>query len=73
MLGNEEKRVIYDVYGLQGLQSGLEVGESLRNPSDLKKEFERFKAKQASWPSKYNCHARFPDCGTSLLLCQQVQ
>lgn len=46
MLGNEEKRTIYDVYGKEGLEAGMEVGERLRDPTELKREFERFKAKQ---------------------------
>lgn len=46
VLSNEERRNIYDIYGRQGLESGLEVGEHLRGHDELKREFERFRADQ---------------------------
>jgi hypothetical protein len=46
VLSNEEKRTVYDVYGKHGLESGMEVGECLRNPDELRKEYERFKAQR---------------------------
>lgn len=50
ILSNEEKRNIYDIYGKEGLEAGLEVGEPLRSPNELKTEYEKFKAQQASRP-----------------------
>ena len=46
MLSNEEKRTVYDVYGKRGLEAGMELGECLRSPEELKKEFERFQAQR---------------------------
>ncbi|KAG1661174.1 hypothetical protein FOA52_002626 [Chlamydomonas sp. UWO 241] len=47
VLGDIKKRQVYDIYGRAGLASGMEVGEWLHNASDLKREWEEFKAKQA--------------------------
>ena len=46
VLSNEERRTVYDVYGKQGLDAGMELGECLRSPEELKKEFERFQAQR---------------------------
>ena len=48
VLSDEGKRRIYDVYGLKGLQSGLEVGPYLRNPEEVYREYERLKALEVS-------------------------
>lgn len=50
ILSNEERRNIYDIYGKEGLEAGLEVGEPLRTPNDLKEEFENFKAQKVTTP-----------------------
>ena len=46
VLSNPERRQIYDIYGEEGLRSGLEVGPKLRTTDDLRREFERFKAER---------------------------
>ena len=46
MLSDESRRQVYDIYGKEGLQSGLEVGASLSGPAELKREWERFKKRQ---------------------------
>jgi len=40
------KREIYDVYGLQGLRSGLQVGAKLRGGEDLRRAWARFRAER---------------------------
>ena len=40
------KRQVYDIYGKQGLRSGLEVGEHLNTAEDIKKQWEKFQAQQ---------------------------
>lgn len=47
VLGNDEKRVIYDLYGKEGLEAGLELAEVPRNTDELRREYERNRAKQA--------------------------
>ncbi|GAX82917.1 hypothetical protein CEUSTIGMA_g10343.t1 [Chlamydomonas eustigma] len=46
VLGDEQKRQIYDIYGKQGLNAGFELGERLKSREELKKEWEDFKKKQ---------------------------
>ncbi|KDP39867.1 hypothetical protein JCGZ_03398 [Jatropha curcas] len=43
ILSDENKRVIYDIYGMEGLTSGLELGPKLNKPEELKEELERLK------------------------------
>ena len=47
MLIDSQKRQVYDIYGLEGLTSGLQVGSHLRSREELRQEWERFKAQQA--------------------------
>lgn len=46
MLSDPQKRDIYDVYGREGLQAGLEVGERLKTRDELRKEWEQFQKAQ---------------------------
>ena len=46
VLSDPEKRDVYDVYGLEGLRAGLEVGHPLHRAEDIKREFRRFKEEQ---------------------------
>lgn len=46
VLADPNKRQIYDVYGKQGLLSGMELGEKLKSTEELKAEFREFRAKQ---------------------------
>ncbi|CAG9460036.1 unnamed protein product [Pedinophyceae sp. YPF-701] len=43
VLSNEEKRRIYDVYGVAGLKSGLEITTRDDTLDDIKREWERFR------------------------------
>lgn len=52
ILGDEEKRNIYDIYGKEGLEAGLEVGEPLRSPNELKEEYDRFRKQKVGRSSK---------------------
>ena len=42
MLGDETKRQVYDVYGQQGLEAGLEVVPRSRG-ADVREQWEQFK------------------------------
>jgi len=39
---------VYDIYGAQGLEAGLELGDKLASPDDLKKEWAAFQARTAA-------------------------
>ncbi|CAD5163862.1 unnamed protein product [Musa acuminata subsp. malaccensis] len=43
VLNNEEKRQIYDIYGMEGLKSGLELGPHLNKVEELKEQLEKLK------------------------------
>lgn len=43
ILSDETKRLIYDLYGMEGLASGLELGPRLSKPDEIKEELERIK------------------------------
>ncbi|KAG7573742.1 Chaperone J-domain superfamily [Arabidopsis suecica] len=43
ILSDETKRLIYDLYGMEGLSSGLELGPRLSKPDEIKEELERIK------------------------------
>lgn len=43
ILSDETKRLIYDLYGMEGLTSGLELGPRLSKPDEIKEELERIK------------------------------
>ena len=47
MLGDEAKRQVYDVYGQQGLEAGLEVVPRSRG-SDVREQWEQFKKDKVS-------------------------
>ncbi|KAJ9173390.1 hypothetical protein P3X46_016531 [Hevea brasiliensis] len=46
VLSDENKRQIYDIYGMEGLTSGLELGPKLNKPEELKEELERLRRKK---------------------------
>ncbi|XP_076953157.1 chaperone protein dnaJ 13-like [Bidens hawaiensis] len=46
ILTDEYKRQIYDIYGMEGLTSGLELGPRLNKVDEIKEELERLKRKQ---------------------------
>ncbi|GLT49176.1 hypothetical protein SLA2020_227540 [Shorea laevis] len=43
VLSDENKRQIYDIYGMEGLNSGLELGPRLRRAEEIKEELERLR------------------------------
>lgn len=46
ILTDEYKRQIYDIYGMEGLTSGLELGPRLNKVDEIKEELERLKRKR---------------------------
>ena len=43
ILTDENKRIIYDIYGMEGLISGLELGPKLEKVDEIKEELEKLK------------------------------
>lgn len=43
ILTDENKRIIYDIYGMEGLTSGLELGPKLDKVNEIKEELERLR------------------------------
>lgn len=43
ILSDETKRQIYDIYGMEGLTSGLELGPKLNKAEEIKEELERLR------------------------------
>ncbi|KAF5729851.1 DnaJ heat shock N-terminal domain-containing family protein [Tripterygium wilfordii] len=43
ILSDENKRQIYDIYGMEGLTSGLELGPKLNRAEEIKEELERLR------------------------------
>ncbi|XP_050230138.1 chaperone protein dnaJ 13 [Mercurialis annua] len=46
VLSDEYKRQIYDIYGMEGIRSGLELGPMLNKPEELKEVLERLKKRK---------------------------
>lgn len=46
ILTDENKRQIYDIYGMEGLTSGLELGPKLNKVEEIKEELERLKRRR---------------------------
>ena len=47
ILSDKEKRRVYDVYGMAGVNAGLEVGSRRKTLREISEEFERARAKEA--------------------------
>ncbi|BAT11588.1 chaperone protein dnaJ 13 [Oryza sativa Japonica Group] len=56
ILSDENKRQIYDIYGMEGLNSGLELGPKLNKPEEIKEQLERLKRRKEE--EKFLAHAR---------------
>ncbi|KAK6947582.1 DnaJ-like protein C11, C-terminal [Dillenia turbinata] len=56
ILSDEQKRQIYDIYGMEGLTSGLELGPKLNKAEEVKEEFERLKRQKEQ--EKLSAHFR---------------
>jgi len=46
ILSDENKRQIYDIYGMEGLNSGLELGPKLSKPEEIKEQLERLRRRK---------------------------
>ncbi|KAA8522228.1 hypothetical protein F0562_012901 [Nyssa sinensis] len=46
ILSDENKRQIYDIYGMEGLTSGLELGPKLNKAEEIKEELERLRRRK---------------------------
>ncbi|GJN19835.1 hypothetical protein PR202_gb07146 [Eleusine coracana subsp. coracana] len=46
ILSDENKRQIYDIYGMEGLTSGLELGPKLNKPEEIKEQLERLQRRK---------------------------
>lgn len=46
ILSDETKRQIYDIYGMEGLTSGLELGPKLNKAEEIKEELERLRRRR---------------------------
>ncbi|EXC28306.1 Chaperone protein dnaJ 13 [Morus notabilis] len=56
ILTDENKRQIYDIYGMEGLTSGLELGPKLNKAEEIKEELERLKRRKEQ--EKMSSHFR---------------
>lgn len=50
ILLDAEKRRVYDVYGEEGLQAGLQVSTYVQERQDMRFEWHRFQANQVALP-----------------------
>lgn len=56
ILSDDKKRAIYDIYGMEGLHSGLELGSKLSKLDEIKEELERLRRRKEE--EKINAHFR---------------
>lgn len=56
ILTDENKRQIYDIYGMEGLTSGLELGPKLNKADEIKEELERLRKRKEQ--EKVSAHFR---------------
>lgn len=56
ILSDENKRQIYDIYGMEGLTSGLELGPKLNRVEELKQELEKLRRQKED--EKFSSHVR---------------
>ena len=56
ILSDENKRQIYDIYGMEGLTSGLELGPKLNKADEIKEELERLRRRKEE--EKVSAHVR---------------
>lgn len=62
ILSDANKRQIYDIYGMEGLTSGLELGPTLDKAQEIKAELERLKKMK----EREKMAAHFQSSGTIL-------
>lgn len=58
ILSDERKRQIYDLYGMEGLTSGLELSTKLNTRDEVKSEFERLQQHQEERRLEAHVHHR---------------
>ena len=58
ILSDERKRQIYDLYGMEGLSSGLELGPKLKSREEVRAEFERLQQRQEERKLAAHVHQR---------------
>ncbi|BBN15877.1 DnaJ homolog subfamily C member 11 [Marchantia polymorpha subsp. ruderalis] len=58
ILSDERKRQIYDLYGMEGLTSGLELGPKLKTRDEVRQEFERLQQRQEERKLASHIHHR---------------
>lgn len=51
VLIDPERRQVYDIYGKEGLEAGLEVGPHLRTRDELRRQWQQFQQQQVGWPA----------------------
>ncbi|GMH28901.1 hypothetical protein Nepgr_030744 [Nepenthes gracilis] len=56
ILCDENKRQIYDIYGMEGLTSGLELGPKLSKAEEIREELERLRRRKEE--EKFSAHVR---------------
>lgn len=56
VLSDENKRQIYDIYGMEGLNSGLELGPKLNKPEEIKRQLDELRRRKEE--EKFFVHAR---------------
>ncbi|CAN4127621.1 unnamed protein product [Withania somnifera] len=56
ILSDETKRQIYDIYGMEGINSGLELGTKLNKAEEIKEELERLRRQKEL--QKVSAHLR---------------
>lgn len=56
ILTDESKRIIYDIYGMEGLTSGLELGPKLNKVDEIKEELEKLRRQREQ--EKVSAHIR---------------
>lgn len=62
ILSDENKRQIYDIYGLEGLTSGLELGPKLNKAEEIKEQLEKLRQRK----EQEKIFAHFRPSGTIL-------
>ncbi|CAM6104551.1 unnamed protein product [Calypogeia fissa] len=58
ILSDERKRQVYDLYGMEGLTSGLELGPKLKTREEVRQEFERLQHRQEERKLASHVHHR---------------
>ncbi|KAL6579072.1 Chaperone protein dnaJ 13 [Orobanche minor] len=56
ILTDENKRIIYDIYGMEGLTSGLEIGPKLNKVEEIREELEKMRRQREQ--EKISTHIR---------------